>query len=46
MFAAALLALGGWLLIWSAVRGLNPLDELRAVFTTAAPAPQRRGTTP
>lgn len=33
MLAFALtLALLGWLLIWSAITGSNPLDEIRAAF--------------
>lgn len=27
----------GWLLIWSAITGSNPLDELRSAFGGAAP---------
>lgn len=33
MLALALvLALLGWLLVWSALTGSNPLDEIRAAF--------------
>lgn len=31
-----ILALVGWLLIWSAITGANPLDEIRAAFGSGA----------